>query len=70
MAMKCALINYALKKNAEMKADAQKKKDEVINSRLPMLPDLKALDEEAIRQLCRELHGMTHSILISMTHII
>jgi len=48
--------------NKEMKAEAQSKKNEVINSRLPVLPDLKSLDEEAIRQLCRELHGITSGL--------
>ena len=32
-------------------------KEAKINERLPVLPNLQSLDEEAIRQLCRELHG-------------
>merc|ERR1711937_26512 len=59
MALKGALINYALKRNAELKKEEQAKKETVLNERLPVLPNLMSLDEDAIRQLCRELHAQT-----------
>merc|ERR1712212_309411 len=58
-ALKSALINYALKKNAELVKNEATVKDAKINERLPVLPNLQSLDEEAIRQLCRELHAQT-----------
>merc|ERR1712227_1087717 len=58
-ALKSALINYALKKNKELHESEATVKEAKINERLPVLPNLQSLDEEAIRQLCRELHAQT-----------
>lgn len=57
--LKSKLLDYAKKHQEELKKNAEAKKLEIIAERLPALPSLGGMDEEAIRQLCRELHSQT-----------
>ena len=36
---------------------AKKQKEADLAERIPAFPDLDSLDEEALKQLCRDLHG-------------
>jgi len=54
--LKSKLLDYAKKHQEELKKNALEQKTEIIKERLPALPNLSGMDEEAIRQLCRELH--------------
>ena len=42
------------------KASIAAEKAKVMEERVPAFPDVDSLDEEALKQLCRDLHGMTH----------
>jgi negative regulator of replication initiation len=55
--LKSKLLEYARKAQSTLVAEALAKKNKTIEERLPILPELKSLEEDAIRQLCRELHG-------------
>lgn len=61
--LKSKLLDYAKRHNDELKKNAEEKKREVILERLPTLPTLVSMDEDAIRQLCRELHGELYLLL-------
>jgi hypothetical protein len=56
---KSKLLEYAKIANDALKKEADDKKNEVLNERLPILPNLTTMDEEQVRQLCRELHAQT-----------
>ena len=55
--LKSKLLDYAKNKKEELNKEAKEKKEKTITERLPALPNLGDMDEDAIRQLCRELHG-------------
>ncbi|CAG5110368.1 Oidioi.mRNA.OKI2018_I69.chr2.g4778.t1.cds [Oikopleura dioica] len=57
--LKSKLLDYAKKRAEELAKDKAEKKAAKIAERLPPLPDISTLDEDAIRQLCRELHAQT-----------
>merc|ERR1711990_800687 len=58
MHLKCAMINYAVKESKRRKEEADKQRDAELAERIPAFPDLDSLDEEALKQLCRDLHAM------------
>merc|ERR1739848_344889 len=57
--LKSKLLDYAKNKKEELNKEATAKKEKIITERLPALPNLGDMDEDAIRQLCRELHAQT-----------
>lgn len=57
MHLKCALITWAAKEAERRAEEAKKQKEADLAERIPAFPDLDSLDEEALKQLCRDLHG-------------
>lgn len=55
--LKCVLINYAMKESQRRQEEAIKARDAELSDRIPAFPDLDSLDEDALKQLCRDLHG-------------
>ena len=49
------------------KASIAAEKAKVMEERVPAFPDVDSLDEEALKQLCRDLHGMTHPYDVMIT---
>lgn len=58
MQLKGALIVYAKKSNDAIKASIAAEKAKIMEERVPAFPDVDSLDEEALKQLCRDLHAM------------
>lgn len=56
--LKCVLINYAMKESQRRQEEAIKARDAELSDRIPAFPDLDSLDEDALKQLCRDLHAM------------
>ncbi|CAG5110694.1 Oidioi.mRNA.OKI2018_I69.chr2.g5070.t1.cds [Oikopleura dioica] len=56
--LKCSLIKWALDEATKREQEAQAKREAALAERVPAFPDLDSLDEEALKQLCRDLHGM------------
>jgi len=56
--LKCSLIKWALSEVKRQEDEAAAKREEALAERIPAFPDLDSLDEEALKQLCRDLHGM------------
>ena len=65
LALKVALIKYATQEAAKRAAQLKEEKAKALEERVPAFPDVDSLDEEALKQLCRDLHGKRNT----MTHI-
>ena len=51
----CLYDFFIFKKRS--KAGKAEEKKKVLEERVPAFPDVETLDEEALKQLCRDLHG-------------
>merc|ERR1739848_793262 len=58
MQLKVALITHANKEAKKRAEQATEKKENEMSDRIPVFPDIDSLDEDALKQLCRDLHAM------------
>jgi predicted nuclease with TOPRIM domain len=56
--LKKALMNHAKKECLAIKAARKEGKAQALEERVPAFPDVDALDDDALKQLCRDLHAM------------
>ncbi|CBY23636.1 unnamed protein product [Oikopleura dioica] len=56
--LKCSLIKWALSEVKKQEGEAAANREAALAERVPAFPDIDSLDEEALKQLCRDLHGM------------